>query len=72
MHSQNDCVRTKSNLLTEFHNSKLIIKSINNLKAFAAEFWNLFDLITVIGSIVDVIVSELIVSTNLKKFVILK
>lgn len=29
-------------------------------KAFSTDFWNLFDLITVIGSIIDVIVSELL------------
>lgn len=29
-------------------------------KAFSADFWNLFDLVTVIGSVIDVIVSELV------------
>ena len=33
-------------------------------KHFSADFWNIFDLITVIGSIVDVIVSEIFESDS--------
>ena len=30
-------------------------------KEFATDFWNIFDFITVVGSIIDVVVSELLV-----------